>query len=82
MEGVIDIQFDLENPNRFKDLLHKISSKAEDILFSILLKLPETLIPGEWMERYINKQISKTNHELIRNRWKQIALNEIIEKSH
>lgn len=85
MEGVIKIHIELKKPNRFKDMLHKIGSKLEDMMFSILLKLPERMIPSFLMnqiEKYINKQISKTKQEIIKDRWKQVALNEVLDKTN
>ena len=85
MEGVIKIHIELKKPNRFKDMLHKICSKLEDMMFSILLKLPERMIPSfliDQIEKYINKQISKTKQEIIKDRWKQVALNEVLDKAN
>lgn len=65
------INIEIQKPNRFKDLLHKIFNRLEDLMFSIIQKLPEKMIPHSvmnWMEHYTNKRLSELKQQIIRNR--------------
>ena len=85
MKEVKYIYIEIKKPNRFKDLLHKISNKSEDILFSIIQKIPEKFIPAclmKYMEHYTNKRISELKQQIIRNRWHTIELEKAVDNIH
>lgn len=63
----------------------KFHSKSEDMLFSIVQRLPEPLIPSpilEWLESYVDKRTRKLKEEIIRKQWQQIHLEKVAEKIH
>lgn len=79
------INIEIQKPNRFKDLLHKIFNRLEDLLFTIVPKLPEKFIPSSlmnWMERYTDKRLAELKQQIIRDQWKKIALEKAIENIH
>lgn len=79
------INIEIQKPNRFKDLLHKIFNRLEDLMFSIIQKLPEKMIPHflmDWMERYTDKRLAELKQQIIRDQWKKIALEKAIENIH
>ena len=79
------INIEIQKPNRFKDLLHKIFNRLEDLMFSIIQKLPEKMIPHSvmnWMEHYTNKRLSELKQDVIRKRWQTIELQKAIENIH
>ena len=83
MEGVIYINIEIQKPNRFKDLLHKIYDRLEDLIFTIIQKIPEKHIPSflmNWMERYTNKRLSELQSQIIRKRWQTIELEKAVDK--
>lgn len=85
MEGVIYINIEIQKPNRFKDLLHKIYDRLEDLIFAIIQKIPEKHIPSsfmKWMERYTNKRLSELQSQIIRKRWQTIELEKAVDKIH
>ena len=85
MEGVIYIYIEITKPNRFKDLLHKIRSKLEDILFSILQHTPDKFIPKSlmyWFEKYTNKRLAQLKSDVIRKRWQTIELEKAVDNIH
>ena len=54
----------------------------EDILFSIIQKLPEKLIPSplmNWLDRYLDKRISELKQQTIKQTWKNMYLQEAVE---
>ena len=79
------INIEIQKPNRFKDLLHKIFNRLEDLLFTIVPKLPEKFIPSSlmnWMERYTDKRLAELKQQIIRDQWKKIALEKAVENIH
>lgn len=83
MKGkVIIINIEIKNNSRLKELLFKIYSKIEDMLFSIIQAMPVSFIPRFLMrltEHYINKRISDLNRQLIRDRWRSIGLEKVVD---
>ena len=80
---MIQIDIEIKKRNRLKEVFHKIHSKSEDILFSIIQKLPEKFIPislMNWMEHYTNKRIAELKQQIIRNRWHTIELEKAVDK--
>lgn len=79
--GVIIINIEIQEPNRLKEFFQNLHSKAEDILFSIIQKLPEKLIPPSlmnWLDRYTTKRISQLQQQIIKQRWRQDALEKAV----
>lgn len=80
---VIDIE--IRKPNRIKDFFHKLHSRLEDILFSIIQKLPERFIPSilmDWMEQYLNNHINQLQQETIKQNWKNVYLQKAVTEIH
>ena len=79
---MIAIDIELKDRNRIKEFIQNFHSKAEDILFSIIQKLPEKLIPSSlmnWLDRYTTKRISQLQQQIIKQRWKQDTLEKAVE---
>ncbi len=82
---MIYIYIEITKPNRFKDLLHKIYSKLEDMLFSILQHTPDKFIPKSlmrWFEKYTNKRLAQLKSDAIRKRWQTIELEKAVDNIH
>ena len=76
------IYIEIQKPNRFKDLLHKIHSKLEDLLFSILQHTPDRFIPKSlmrWFEKYTNKRLAQLKSDVIRKHWQTIELEKAVD---
>jgi len=74
---VIIIDIELEDRGRVKESFHRFHSKAEDILFSIIQKIPEKFLPHwlmNWLEKYLNKRISQLKQESIKMVWRNLYL--------
>ena len=79
------INIEIQKPNRFKDLLHKIFNRLEDLMFSIIQKLPEKMITHSvmnCMEHYTNKRLSELKQDVIRKRWQTIELQKAVDNIH
>ena len=82
---MIYIYIEIQKQNHFKDLLHKIHSKLEDILFSILRHTPDRFIPKSlmrWFEKYTNKRLAQLKSDVIRKRWQTIELEKAVDNIH
>ena len=56
--------------------------KSEDLMFSIILKIPEKQIPSflmEWLDTYTTKRIHALEHENIKQQWKTVYLKEAVK---
>ena len=74
---VIFINIEIKKHNKFKDFFHRQYNHLEDILFSIIQKLPERFIPAflmNWLDRHITKRINQLRHEQVKNTWKNMYL--------
>lgn len=83
--GGIIIDIEIKKRNSLKDFCHQAHSKLEDILFSIITKLPESVIPHslmDWMGYYTDKRIAELTQQIIHNRWKSIALDRAVDIIH
>lgn len=85
ISGGIIIDIEIKNRNRLKEFFNKTHSKSENILFSIITRLPENAIPHffmDWMEHYANKRIAELNQQIIHDRWKSITLDKAVNDIH
>lgn len=58
-------------------------NRIEDIILSILLRIPKSLIPSfilMHLEHYLYQRANTLQCEIIRNRWKNIELDTALEK--
>lgn len=58
-------------------------NRIEDIILSILLRIPKSLIPSFiliHLEHYLYQRANTLQCEIIRNRWKNIELDTALEK--
>lgn len=77
------MDIEIKPRNKFKELLSNLHDKSEDILFSIIQKLPESLIPSpimEWLNKYIDKRSKELQQEIIRKQWQQVYLEKAVEE--
>ena len=82
LRELIQIDIKIKDRNRIKEFFHRLHSKAEDLLFTIISKLPEKLIPSplmNWLDRYTTKRISQLQQQIIKQRWQQDTLEKAVE---
>lgn len=82
---MITIDIELKDRNRLKEFCQNLHSKAEDLLFTIISKLPEKLIPSplmNWLSRYLDKRISELKQESIKQTWKNMYLQTAVDEIH
>lgn len=79
---MIKININLKKPDRFKELLNTLHDRFEDLMFSIILKIPEKFIPSflmEWLDTYTTKRIHALERENIRQQWKTVYLQDAVK---
>lgn len=58
-------------------------NRIEDIILSILLRIPKSLIPSfilMHLEHYLYQRANTLQCEIVRNRWKNIELDTTLKK--
>lgn len=78
---MIIINIELKPRNKFEIFLHETYDKLEDIVFDIILKVPERFIPSFLMkhiEHYIDKRTQALQQQIIKQRWQQVALEQAV----
>lgn len=71
--------------NKFKEHLSNLHDKSENILFFLIRKTPDKLIPQffmTWFENYLDKRSKELQQEIIRQQWKQAYLEKAVEEIH
>lgn len=74
---VIFINIEIKKQNKLKDFFRRRYNRLEDLLFSIIQKLPDKFISNfliNWLDRYTTKRISQLKQEQVRNTWRSIYL--------
>lgn len=80
---MIIIEIELKDRSRIKEFFQKLRNKSEDMMFSIIQKLPDKFIPSfviSWMGRYTDKRINELQRSIIKDRWKQVSLEKVVDK--
>lgn len=77
------INIEIKERSIMKESLHQLHSKIEDLLFKIILKLPEQLIPSflmEWLDRYTTKRINQLKHQNVKQTWRNLYLQQAVDE--
>lgn len=82
---LIRINIELKDRNRLKEFFQNLQSKLEDILFSIIQKIPEKFIPSplmNWLSQYLDKRIAQLKQQSIKMTWQNMYLQDAVAKIH
>lgn len=82
LEGVIFIDIEIKKPNHFRNALRNLHSKLEDMMFSLIQKIPEKFLTASlmnWLDHYTTKRINELKQEHIKNTWKKMYLEKAVE---
>lgn len=78
---IIDIE--IKERNKIKDFFHKLHSRLENIMFEIIQRIPEKLLPNflmKWLNNYTTKRIAKLKQQITKDRWKEIGLEKAVNE--
>lgn len=82
---MITINIEIKPKSKLQDFFQGLFSKSEDLLFSIVQKLPESFTPPflmNWLESYLDKRTQELQAEIINKQWQQIHLEKAIGEIH
>ena len=80
---MITINFEIKPKSKLYDFFQGLFSKSEDLLFSIVQKLPESFTPPflmNWLANYLDRRTQELQVEIIRQQWKHIHLEKAIKE--
>lgn len=82
---MITIYIEIKYRNRLKEFFQNFHSKAEDIAFSIIQRIPAKYLP-HWLmnrlEKYLDKRISELKQQSIKMTWRNMYLQNSLTEIH
>ena len=82
---MIIIEIEIKPRNRAKEFFDMIKDKSEDLMFSIITKLPERFIPSplmQWLTAYLDRSTQELQQEIIRQQWQKVYLEKAVAEIH
>jgi len=79
---VIIIDIEIKERSQTKVFFHKPYNRLEDLLFKLIMKLPDNIIPSslmEWLDRYTTKRINQLKQQNIKQTWKNLYLKKAVD---
>ena len=77
------INIELKDRNRTKEFSHKLQDKAEEIMFFLIQKIPERLIPNffmVWLDGYVTRRIAELKQQSIKAAWQNMYLQQAVDE--
>lgn len=82
---MVIIEIEIKDRNKFKEIFHKVRNMSEDLLFSIIQKIPKRFIPYfimEWLDRYTDRRINQLKQQQIKATWQKMYLQDAVNQIH
>ena len=82
---MITIDIEIKDRNRLKEFFQNFHSKAEDIAFSIIQRIPEKFLTHwlmNWLEKYLDKRIIELKQQSIKMTWHNMYLQNSLTEIH
>lgn len=79
------MNIEIKDRNRIKEFFQKLCDKAEDVMFSIIQRIPERFMPQglmEWTNRYLDKKLNELKQQTVKQNWKNTYLQKAVEEIH
>ena len=79
---MIIIDIEIKKRSIVKEFLHKLHSKLEDLLFKIIMRIPDRFIPSalmNWLDRYTRKRINQLKQQNIKSTWRNLYLQSAVD---
>ena len=83
IEELIAIRIELKPESKFEKLTSKLHNNFENILFSLIQKIPERFIPQfiiNWVGHYATKRTQQLQQDILRQRWQQVELERFLQE--
>ena len=75
------MNIEIKPRNKIQEFLNNFHSKSEDLLFFLIQKLPDRLIPSllmNWLEKYLDKRSKELQQEILYRKWEQAYLEKAV----
>lgn len=82
---MVDIEIEIKPRSRAKEFIDMIKDKSEDLMFSIITKVPERMIPSpvmQWLTAYLDRRTQELQQEIIRQQWQKVYLEKAVSEIH
>ena len=79
---MITINIKLKKHSPAKEFFRNLHSKSEDLLFTLILKVPQKFIPSfviEQLNRYTTKRINQLKQQKVKLAWKKVELQRTVD---
>ena len=79
---MIKIDIEIKKRSIVKEFFHKLHSASEDLLFRLIMRLPEKFIPSalmEWLDRYTTKRIRQLELQNVKQTWRNVYLQKAVD---
>lgn len=79
---VIKIDIEIKKRSIVKEFFHKLHSTSEDLLFKLVMRLPEKFIPRflmEYLDRYTTKRIRQLEMQNVKQTWRNVYLQKAVD---
>jgi len=76
------MNIEIKDHSRIKEFFHRLHSRLEDMMFSIIQRIPEKFLPHwfmNWFEKYLDKRINELKQESIKMTWKNMYLQSAVD---
>ena len=77
------MQINIKPHNRFRNVLHKLASKTEDVILALLLWITQYWQPDflmNWIDQYTQKRINQLQRDHVRDQWRMVSLEDAIKQ--
>ena len=79
------MNIEIRPKNTLKEFLSNLHDKLEDILFFLIRKTHQAIIPPSimfWFENYLDKRSKELQQEILRQQWRQVHLERAVKEIH
>ena len=79
------MNIEIKPRSRAKEFFDMIKDKSEDLMFSIITKVPERMIPSplmQWLTAYLDRRTQELQQEIIRQQWQKVYLEKAVAEIH
>ena len=80
---MIKIDIEIKKRSLVKESLHMLHSNLENLLFKLIMKLPDRFIPPfimDWLDQYTTKRINQLKQQNIKQTWKNTYLQKVVNE--
>ena len=80
---MIIINIEIKKHYRLIAFYHQLHNALEDLMFELIMKLPDRFIPASlmnWLDHYTSKRINQLKQQQIKQTWKHMYLSNALKE--